>query len=84
MVKKIVGKFEEGSPNLWEKKEENTTIISLVLGVGMSSPFAGRHWSTSRSGRNQLMTSLRISFSSMVDFWNISEWEAAMARERRI
>jgi hypothetical protein len=83
MVKKIVGKFEEGSPNLWEKKEENTTIISLVLGVGMSSPFAGRHWSTSRSGRNQLTTSLRISFSSTVDFWNISEWEAAMAREKR-
>jgi hypothetical protein len=32
------------------KKEENTTI-SLVLGVGRSSPAAGCHCSTMQSGR---------------------------------
>jgi hypothetical protein len=35
-------KSEAGRPNPRWKNEENT-IISLVLGIGMSSPAAGRH-----------------------------------------
>jgi hypothetical protein len=66
-----------GRPNLRWKKDDNTTI-SLVWGVGMSSPIIGRHRSTSRSRKNAFMTSLRISLSYAVDFWNISGWEEAM------
>jgi hypothetical protein len=43
-------KSQVGKPNLRWKKEDNTTI-SLVFGVGISSPLAGRHQSTSHSGR---------------------------------
>jgi hypothetical protein len=38
-----------GKPNPCWKKEDNTTI-SLVFGVGISSPLAGHHQSTSQSG----------------------------------
>jgi hypothetical protein len=56
-------------------------MISLVLGVGMSSSAVGRHCSTSRSGRRWLVMSLRISVSSATNDWNRCGCEAAMARE---
>jgi hypothetical protein len=83
MVKKAAKKFTGRKPKSVGEKGRKHHIILLVLGVGMSSPFAGRHWSTSRSGRNQLTTSLRISLSYAVDFLNISGWEAAMARGKK-
>jgi hypothetical protein len=48
------------------KKEENT-IISFILGVGMSSLAARCHCSMARSGTKWFATSLQISFSSVMD-----------------
>jgi hypothetical protein len=45
----------ESKPALEER--ENTTIL-FVLGVGMSFPVAGRHYSMARSGRKWFATSL--------------------------
>jgi hypothetical protein len=63
------------------KKEANTTI-SFVLFVGMSSPVAGCHCSTTWSGRKWLTTSLRISFSSETGGWNKCGSKADMAKKR--
>jgi hypothetical protein len=39
----------------------------ICIGVGISSPAAGRHCSTAWSRRKWFVTSLRISLSSMAD-----------------
>jgi hypothetical protein len=46
-----------GKPNPHWKKEDNTTI-SLVFGVGISSPLADRHRSTSQSGKEMILDQL--------------------------
>jgi hypothetical protein len=71
-----------GKPNLCWEKEDNPTI-SLVFGIGISSPLASRHQSTSHSGGKGFWTSFQISLSSRVDFWNIFGLEAAMERGER-
>jgi hypothetical protein len=59
-------------------------MISLVLGVGMSSPAASYHWSMAWSRRKWFSTNFRISLSSMADCWNMCGWEAAMAEGEEI
>jgi hypothetical protein len=59
-------------------KNDFDTTISQVLGVGMSLPLTGHHWSTTHGGRRWSLTSLRIPLSLTVEDLNISGCEVAM------
>jgi hypothetical protein len=49
-----------------------------VLGVGISSPFAGHHWRMARGGRRWSVTNFWISSSSIEEVLNISGREAVI------
>jgi hypothetical protein len=66
----------------WKKALDTT--ISLVIEVGISSPFVSRHWRMACGGRRWSVTSLWISSSSIEEVLNITGCEAAMDEAEKI